>query len=73
MARFELVRVVLALLARLDLIIYQMDVTTAFLNGKLQELVYMKQPKEFVEDGKEMMVCRLKCSIYGLLLELGTG
>ena len=65
-ARFESVQAVLALAAQMDLKIHQMDVATAFLNGKLQELVYMNQPKGFVENSKEKMVCRLRCSIYGL-------
>ena len=50
----------------MDLKINQMDVATAFLNGKLQELVYMSQTKGFVENGKEKMVCRLKRSIYSI-------
>ena len=43
-----------------------MDVKTAFLNGDLEENVYMAQPKGFVMEGKERMGCRLKKSIYGL-------
>ena len=40
-----------------------MDVRTAFLNGKLSENVYMRQPPEF-ETGKK--VCKLNKSLYGL-------
>jgi len=43
-----------------------MDVKTVFLNGSLEEDVYMEQPVRFIEEGKEHMVCRLKKSIYGL-------
>ena len=43
-----------------------MDVTTAFLNGTIVEEVYMNQPKGFIKDGKEHLVCRLKHSLYGL-------
>ena len=43
-----------------------MDVATAFLNGKLKEEVYMKQPEGFVTKGHEHLVFRLKRSIYGL-------
>ena len=43
-----------------------MDVKTAFLNGDLEENVYMAQPKGFIVEGKERMGCHLKKSIYGL-------
>ena len=43
-----------------------MDATTAFLNGELEEEVFMQQPDGFVTPGKEGLVCRLKRSIYGL-------
>jgi hypothetical protein len=43
-----------------------MDVKTTFLNGDLEERVYMKQHKGFIMEGKEDMGCRLKKSIYGL-------
>ncbi|GJW46001.1 retrovirus-related pol polyprotein from transposon TNT 1-94 [Tanacetum coccineum] len=46
--------------------LHQMDVKTAFLNGNLEEEVYMKQPEGFFIDGKEKMVCKLKKSIYRL-------
>ena len=43
-----------------------MDVRTCFLNGDLVEEVYMSQPTDFEDVGKEHMVCKLKKSIYGL-------
>ena len=43
-----------------------MDVKMAFLNGDLEESIYMKQPTGFVEKRKENMVCWLNKSIYGL-------
>jgi hypothetical protein len=43
-----------------------MDVKTAFLNGDLEENVYMAQLNGFIVEGKERMGCRLKKSIYGL-------
>ena len=46
--------------------LHQMDVKTAFLNGELEEVVFMKQPEGFVVQGQEHLVCRLKKSIYGL-------
>ncbi|XP_059591688.1 uncharacterized protein LOC132253522 [Vitis vinifera] len=43
-----------------------MDVKTAFLNGHLDEEVYMEQPTGFAEVGKEDLVYKLNKSIYGL-------
>src|SRR5215469_2009872 len=43
-----------------------MDVKTAFLNGDLDEEIYMAQPLGFVQKGQECKVCRLRKSIYGL-------
>ena len=43
-----------------------MDVKTAFLNGKLHEKVFIRQPEGFVEEGKENLVCQLKKNRYGL-------
>ena len=59
-------RIIMALVAHFDLELHQMDVKTTFLNGDLEENVYMKQPKGFFMEGKEHMGCRLKKSIYGL-------
>ena len=56
----------MALVAHYDLELHQMDVKMAFLNGELEENVYMAQPKGFVMEGKERMRCRLKKSIYEL-------
>ena len=43
-----------------------MDVKTVFLNGELDEEIYMKQPDGFVPDGQEGKVCKLLKSLYGL-------
>lgn len=59
-------RIIMALVAHYDLELHQMDVKTAFLNGSLEEEVYMDQPEGFSLKGKEHMVCKLKKSIYGL-------
>ena len=45
--------IIIALVAHYDLELHQMDVKTAFLNGDLEENVYMAQPKGFVMEGKE--------------------
>nr|GEU59653.1 zinc finger, CCHC-type [Tanacetum cinerariifolium] len=49
-----------------DLVIHQMDVKTAFLNGDLDEEIYMKQLEGFVMPGHESKVCKLKKSLCGL-------
>jgi len=60
------IRVILGLVATLDLECEQLDVKTAFLHGELEEELYMEQPEGFIEKGKEGLVCRLKKSLYGL-------
>ena len=59
-------RIILALVAYFDLELQQMDVKTAFLNGDLEEEVYMKQPEGFSSSVGEHLVCKLRKSIYGL-------
>ncbi|KAL8116714.1 hypothetical protein AgCh_023023 [Apium graveolens] len=60
------IRILLSITAHLDYEIWQMDVKTAFLNGSLEETIYMQQPKGFIKEGQEHLVCKLKRSIYGL-------
>ena len=62
--RYESVRCVLALAAEKNMVLKQFDVKTAFLNGKLSEEVYMRQPEGY-DDGSGR-VCRLHKSLYGL-------
>ena len=64
--RFESVRSLVAISVQKGLKLHQLDVTAAFLNGYLEEEVYMKQPEGFVVEGKEHLVCKLKHSLYGL-------
>jgi len=66
LVRIASIRPLLALVAHLDLELIQMDVKTGFLNGSLEEEIYMDQPIGFVSKGQEDKVCRLKRSIYGL-------
>ena len=65
-ARFETVRTLLALAAQLSWSVYQFDVKSAFLNGELEEEVYVSQPKGFIISGKEEQVYKLNKALYGL-------
>ena len=65
-ARLESVRVLLALAANAGWAVHHMDVKSAFLNGELQEEVYVQQPPGFVVAGKEHLVLRLNKALYGL-------
>lgn len=64
--RRETIRILFGLAAKLNLEISHLDVKTAFLNGSLEETVYMSQPEEFIQKGSENKVCLLKKAIYGL-------
>ena len=59
-------RTIIALVAHFDLELHQMDVKTVFLNGDVDEMIYMVQPENFVSEDPKSMVCKLKKSIYGL-------
>eukprot|EP00253_Pinus_taeda_P025465 PITA_25465 len=56
----------LALSTQMGWKIHQMDVKTAFLNDKIEEEVYIKQPEGFETFDRESHVCRLKRALYGL-------
>ena len=56
----------MALVAHFEFDLNQMDVKTAFLNGNLEEEVFMKQPKGFSSSEGEHLVGKLNKSIYGL-------
>ncbi|GKC27794.1 zinc finger, CCHC-type containing protein [Tanacetum coccineum] len=64
--RITTIRLLLALAAIHNLVIHQMDVKIAFLDGDLEEEVCMKQPKGFVMPGNEHKLCKLVKSLYGL-------
>ncbi|GJR49624.1 retrovirus-related pol polyprotein from transposon TNT 1-94 [Tanacetum coccineum] len=65
-ARLEVVRIFLAFAAHMNMIVYQMDVKTEFLNGILREEVYVSQPDVFLDPDNPNHVYRLKKSLYGL-------
>ena len=58
--RMESFRVLMALSVQYGFQLHHVDVKTAFLNGDIEEEVYMKQPKGFATEGKEDFICKLK-------------
>jgi hypothetical protein len=64
--RITSVRLIFAIVAYMDLELYQMNVRTAFLNGELNEEICMDQHLKFETKGQERKVCKLKRFIYGL-------
>ena len=65
-ADIRAIRILIAIAAYYDYEIWQMDVKTAFLNGRLDEDIYMAQPEGYVNPQFPHRVCKLKRSIYGL-------
>ena len=65
-ARLESIRILLAIASHLNFKLYQMDVKSAFLNGMLQEEVYVEQLKGFVDPHRLDNVYKLKRALYGL-------
>ena len=65
-AKFASIRIILSIAAQYKLVLHQMDVKTAFLNGLLEEEIYMKQPVGFVDPKYPDHVCKLKRALYGL-------
>ncbi|GJZ45198.1 retrotransposon protein, putative, ty1-copia subclass [Tanacetum coccineum] len=65
-ANIRAIRILIAIAAFYDYAIWQMDVKNSFLNGYLNEEVYMEQPEGFVGQKFPNRVWKLKCSIYGL-------
>ena len=59
-------KIIMTLVAHYDLELHQMDVKTLFLNGDIEENIYMMQPENFKFKESKHLVCKLKKSIYGL-------
>ena len=68
-ARYTSIRSVLALAAVMKWKVHQMDVKTTFLNGVVEEEVYVEQPLGFETHDIETHVCKLNKSLYGLKQE----
>ena len=59
-------RIIMALVAHYNIELHQMDVKTTFLNGDIEETIYMIQPENFESKDSNDLVCKLRKSIYGL-------
>ncbi|KAA0036533.1 retrotransposon protein, putative, Ty1-copia subclass [Cucumis melo var. makuwa] len=64
--RITSIRVLISIVILNNLLIHQMDVKTTFLNGDLEEEIYMEQPEGFIVQAQESKVCKLDKSLYGL-------
>ncbi|GJY35221.1 retrovirus-related pol polyprotein from transposon TNT 1-94 [Tanacetum coccineum] len=65
-ARLEAIRIFLMFATHMNMVVYQMDVKTAFLNSNLREEVYVSQSDGFVDPDNPNHVYKLKKSLYGL-------
>ena len=65
-ARMETIRLLLAYDCSNNIKVYQMDVKSAFLNGELEEKVYIEQPEGFQLSENTDYVCNLKKALCGL-------
>ena len=65
-ARMEAIIMVLAYACSKRIKVYQMDVKSTFLNGELEEEVYIEKPEGFILSEHGDYVCRLKKALYGL-------
>jgi len=68
-ARLEATRILLAYACAHNIKLYQIDVKSAFLNGYINELVYIEQPLGFEDDKKPNHVYKLKKALFGLKQE----
>ena len=64
--RMESFRTLVALSTQHNLQLQYVDVTTAYLNGVLEEEVYIRQPEGYIDPDQNHLVCKLFKSIYGL-------
>jgi hypothetical protein len=65
-SRYTSIHTIIALAASMGWRLHQMNVKKTFLNGEIEEEVYIEQPDRFMIHEKESHVCRLNKSLYGL-------
>lgn len=64
--RYTTMRSIVSIASSMGWNLHHMDVNIAFLNGLIEEEVYIEQPQGFEVHGKESQVCKLKKALYGL-------
>jgi hypothetical protein len=64
--RYTSIRIIISLAAFFGWKLHQMNVKTAFLNGEVEQEIYIEQPRGFAIHGKESHVFKLKKALYGL-------
>jgi hypothetical protein len=65
-ARYTSIRTIIALAAKMKWKLHQMDIKTTFLNGVIEDEVYIEQPQGFEIENRKSHVCELKKVLYGL-------
>ena len=65
-ARYTSIRAILVMASNVKWKLHQMDVKTTFLNGLIEEELYIEQPQGFKIDDQETHVCKIKKALYGL-------
>jgi hypothetical protein len=65
-AKYTSIRTIIALTAKMKWNLHQMEVKTAFLNGVIEEEVYIEKPQWFEVEDRKSHVCKLKKALYGL-------
>ena len=66
MARYTSIKTIISIASAMGWKLHQMDVTTAFLNGIIEEEVYIEQLEGFIVHEKDSHVCKLKKVLYGI-------
>ena len=65
-ARAKSIRIIVAMAAQFKWKLHHLDVKPAFLNGYIEEDIYVDQPEGFIKGGKESYVLKLRNALYGL-------
>ena len=65
-ARVEFIRIIIAMATQFKWNLHHLDVISAFLNGYIEEDIYVDQPEGFLKEGKEDFVLKLRKALYGL-------